>query len=570
MKFIFANSLRTLRQGTTRRQRHQGSKGRRPSSFAPRLEGLEERAVLSAVALTVENTADSGPGSLREAVDLANWNIGHDTIKFAKGVAGTIRLTSGELAITDDLTIDGPSSGKVKISGNDANRIFIISGTETDVTINDLTLVNGLAEGAGGAILHIGKTLSLTNTEFKHNQAVGTETEAAAGGAVAILANIPEGNYPFATIEDSRFTQNQAIGGDGGTLGGAFGGAINNQGHVTITGSTLTHNGVFGGDDNENQGQYAFVGLAFGGAINNNSGGTLVMDDCVVTHNQAVAGDRNTGGAESYVGDAGGGGIQNIFGATGTISNSTITHNMVVGGDEATTEGNVDGGFANGGGIGNLFFAVLTVEQSVISHNQVVAGDRSSRGEASGGGIHNAVGSTLMVYDSDVTRNSASGGQDAIGVDAGSALGGGIQNFQSLLTVKSSRVTDNRVTGGSMINGNGGVANGGGLNNSQAGATIIDSVFSNNQVRGGHGVVGGNGQGGGIANIGAELIFAGEKSVVTRNHARGGSGTSAAGEGLGGGIFNFLGSVDSAASVPDVFGNHASDGDDDLFGLTLP
>ena len=56
------------------------------SSFTPRLEGLEERTVLSAVALTVENTADSGPGSLREAVDMPT-TIGHDMIQFAKGVS---------------------------------------------------------------------------------------------------------------------------------------------------------------------------------------------------------------------------------------------------------------------------------------------------------------------------------------------------------------------------------------------------------------------------------------------------------------------------------------------------
>ena len=47
-------------------------------------------------------------------------------ISFAEGVSGTITLTSGELSIINDLIIDGPSSGEVTISGNDASRVFVI------------------------------------------------------------------------------------------------------------------------------------------------------------------------------------------------------------------------------------------------------------------------------------------------------------------------------------------------------------------------------------------------------------------------------------------------------------
>jgi hypothetical protein len=53
--------------------------------------------------LTVVNLDDSGPGSLRQAI--ADATPG-DTIDFA--VTGTITLTSGELVITNDLTISGP------------------------------------------------------------------------------------------------------------------------------------------------------------------------------------------------------------------------------------------------------------------------------------------------------------------------------------------------------------------------------------------------------------------------------------------------------------------------------
>ena len=58
---------------------------------------------VSANTITVTNTNDSGPNSLRQA--LANANDG-DTINFA--VTGTIGLTSGELLVAKSVTISGP------------------------------------------------------------------------------------------------------------------------------------------------------------------------------------------------------------------------------------------------------------------------------------------------------------------------------------------------------------------------------------------------------------------------------------------------------------------------------
>ena len=60
---------------------------------------------LRADTITVTNTNDSGPGSLRQA--LAEANDG-DTITFA--VTGTIGLTSGELLVGKSITISGPGA----------------------------------------------------------------------------------------------------------------------------------------------------------------------------------------------------------------------------------------------------------------------------------------------------------------------------------------------------------------------------------------------------------------------------------------------------------------------------
>src|SRR5687767_7704073 len=58
---------------------------------------------LSSTAATVTSNADSGPGSLRDAIAAAAPG---ETINFA--ITGTIVLTSGELFIDQDLIIAGP------------------------------------------------------------------------------------------------------------------------------------------------------------------------------------------------------------------------------------------------------------------------------------------------------------------------------------------------------------------------------------------------------------------------------------------------------------------------------
>ena len=59
--------------------------------------------------ITVVNTNDSGPGSLRQALAVVNDG---DTINFDSALNGQIiNLTSGELVINNNITIAGPGSG---------------------------------------------------------------------------------------------------------------------------------------------------------------------------------------------------------------------------------------------------------------------------------------------------------------------------------------------------------------------------------------------------------------------------------------------------------------------------
>src|SRR5947209_487632 len=80
---------------------------RRALFVGARLETLERRTLFST--MIVSSDADSGPGSLRDAIDNANASPGTDEIDFQIGSGGpaTIALQSPLPTISDPLTIDG-------------------------------------------------------------------------------------------------------------------------------------------------------------------------------------------------------------------------------------------------------------------------------------------------------------------------------------------------------------------------------------------------------------------------------------------------------------------------------
>jgi hypothetical protein len=136
----------------------------------------------SAATLTVTNLADSGAGSLRSAIA---GSASGDIILIATN--GVITLTSGELTITTNLTITGPGATNLFVSGNNSNRIFFISSSNSTVSISGLTIDYGRAEngangsngstgtpggngGNGGGIYNVGK-LTLVGCSLVYNTA---------------------------------------------------------------------------------------------------------------------------------------------------------------------------------------------------------------------------------------------------------------------------------------------------------------------------------------------------------------------------------------------------------------
>src|SRR5688500_15389342 len=112
--------LRFVPSGTEKGH-HRTRLRKRAMAVPLRVERLEDRTVLST--FLVENLADSGLGSLRQAIFDANAQMGADVIAFAPAArVGAIALTGGQLSITDHLTIDGPGADLLAVSGNGHSR----------------------------------------------------------------------------------------------------------------------------------------------------------------------------------------------------------------------------------------------------------------------------------------------------------------------------------------------------------------------------------------------------------------------------------------------------------------
>jgi Bacterial Ig-like domain len=269
-----------------------------------------------AATYTVTNNADSGAGSLRQAIVDANTTTGvADTINFNLGSSATITLTSAQLPdITDGagLTIDG-GSADITISGANQYRVFEV-GSGAKLTLSNLTVADGAAAetdpylGRGGGINNNGGTVTVSNSTLSGNSASFGH---AAGGGI----------YNGGTLEVSNSTLSGNSSGNSAPGGGAPGGGIYNAGTATVSNSTLSGNSA----------------IYDGGGIFNS--GTLEVSNSTLSGNSAAGG---------------GGGINNDsdFGGTATVSNSTLSGNSA----------------SFGGGI-IMFSGTLEVSNSTLSGN---------------------------------------------------------------------------------------------------------------------------------------------------------------------------------------------------------
>jgi hypothetical protein len=247
--------------------------------------------------VTVTNTSDSGAGSLRNAIAIANPG---DTIVFSLTLPATIPLSS-QLVITKNLTISGPGANSLTISGNNSTRV--ISATGATLNLSEVTIANGNASGDGGGIYNNG-TLNLAYVTLNGNYSYSDRGGGIYhGGGTANLTNVTlSGNY-------GHYGGGINVLGGGMTLLGSsvisntsnYGGAIFlDGGTATFSNSTLGANAAY----------------QYGGGVYINFG-ELYLNNATIANNysdwDAVSGED-------------GGGIKHV-GGTVYIQNTILANN---------------------------------------------------------------------------------------------------------------------------------------------------------------------------------------------------------------------------------------------------
>ena len=295
--------------------------------------------------LIVTTTADSGAGSLREAITLAQVTADDDTITFdptvfASGSLHTITLASTLPTISKPLTIAGPGQNVLAISGNDTVRVFFIDqGNNTApgvrVSMSDLTVTHGWPGSAGedgGAIRAKRCQLTITRVTVSHSRgddgggvfsestrftaidSIFEDNTARYGGA--ILNNYSDTGEvnSFIDLQGSTFRRNSA----------AYGGAIFAARPLILTNSVVTQNSatIYGGGVTV---AYGYVHTITGSTLTVNTaplGGAIVATGMGETKGMlTVSGSTITGNTATT--DHGGGGIY-MDSAILKILNSTL------------------------------------------------------------------------------------------------------------------------------------------------------------------------------------------------------------------------------------------------------
>jgi hypothetical protein len=373
--------------------------------------------------LIVTNTADSGVGSLRQA--LADANSG-ETIQFAPVLNGqTIALTSGELVIDKNITISGPDPNLLSVSKTSSSppqRIFHVMPGHA-VTIEGLAIKSGFTNESGGGIFNDGATLTLNNCAVANNfggPSGGGIYNSGAGATLTILNStitsnlLPVGDHFNSSGNGAGIYNNGTLAIDHSTVSGNFflnfnppgpmlggdgAGIYSVGGTLTISNSTVSGNranraagGVFNGGTLEiTNSTISGNGAALAGGIGNT--GTLTINHSILRDNSAFYKWFGLGGGISNTGtleirnctlsgnrvDGGGGGISNSGGTT-TITHSTLTdnfslHTKTLGGGGLR---NADGGTVQ---IGNTILnsgssdANINNSATVISHGYNLSSD---------------------------------------------------------------------------------------------------------------------------------------------------------------------------------------------------
>ncbi|MBI4498413.1 MAG: hypothetical protein HY689_10985, partial [Chloroflexi bacterium] len=301
------------------------------SVLVPPASLLAPQTAQAAVSFTVNSTldaVDAAPGdgacatatgtvpasacTLRAAIMEANALPGDDTITLPAGtytltIAGQDEdgTTTGDLDITDNLTITGAGAASTIIQACDAganpdctgiDRVFHVL-TGATVTISGVTIRKGNAASNNGGGIYSSGMLTVSQSTISGNSA-------AYGGGISNTGDL--------TASQGTISGNSA----------SYGGGIYNTGTLTVSQSTVSGNSAatFTGGGISNLGSLTVSQSTVSGNSAGTDAGGIYNGGNLTVNNSTVSG--NSAGADA-------GGIYNNDG-TATVSNSTISGNVAV------------------------------------------------------------------------------------------------------------------------------------------------------------------------------------------------------------------------------------------------
>jgi hypothetical protein len=464
-------------------------------------------------AATVTVTDCSGPsGAAGRLVEVITAAVAGDTVNFS--CSGTITLTA-TLLIDKDLTIDG-SGQTVTISGGNLVRVFYVNSGVT-VTLNNLTVADGLFSGWGGGIENYG-TLTVMNSTLANNSATGG---GGYGGGID--------NRNTLTVLNSTFSGNSADNGGGGIS--------NMGGTLTMANSTLSENSAsdWGGGIFTSVGTATVTNSTLSGNSATGAGGSGIY-----IYNGSTLNYANTIIANS----TGSGDCLNGSGTIGTNLNNLVED----GSCSATLSGDPNlGSLANNGGPTQTF-ALLTGSTAIDAGDDTTCAaapvsNLDQRGALRPQGAHCDIGAFEKVSTIVTNTNNSGSGSLRNALDYAAAgetitfapgLSNGVILLASTLTLSRNVTVDGSALAAQIsISGNNAVRVL--VINSDVTATLDSLKIINGSISGD--------VGGGIYLLGGNLTL--QNSTVSGNSAD-----------VGGGIYNFGGNVSVVNST--LSGNSAA------------
>ena len=384
-------------------------------------------------------------------------SAGADTITVPGGTyaltitgAGEDANATGDLDVLENLSLVGAGSASTIVSAASLGDRVLQIANGTTVTVSDVTLSGGrLATAAGvtangGGIANEGN-LTLVRAVVSDNQAIGgsgtTNGVGSVHGGSAAGGAIHSTSTASLTLESTVVSGNAAHAGNGGfaccslscscqtygTAGQGGAGAIESLGSLTLSRSTIEDNVASGGTASFSVGNAEAGGLrvgalpatvratkfarnvatvaghfsiagapaARGGAIVASGGGTLTLDESLLSEN----------GCSGGVGGAAAGGAM-ALNATATVHvvNTTFAGNVALGGDQSASTGT--GGAATGGAIDDA--GTLSLQNVTFVQNQAHSGSGPAPGAADGAALYSR--GVTSVVNSIVAANTTQRG----------------------------------------------------------------------------------------------------------------------------------------------------------------